>query len=1179
MMMQDRRPVGLLHRFSLVAVTIVVLLAFLTSVGLAAVETEVVSPKLMRVAATGGGTTLVPDLAAAGQILVQIAPGTTREQLQARLDAHGCTLKSVIPNTPIAVIGLPEGMSVSEGTILWAADSVTTLAEPDRLAYPTVVPNDPLYGQQYHWERIFAPTGWDVTTGSSSTVIAVLDSGSDRDHEDLAGRWWINQAELHGEDGVDSDGNGYVDDIYGWDFVEADNDPDALPTPDGNGTPPPDDDDGDDDDDIIDTRFGSSPANSLGLGPVMRTQQGNYIPGAVSHGVHVAGLIGAMTNNRVGVAGHDWQAQIMPVRVLNEMGFGLSSWIVGGIQYAVDNGAHVINMSLGVSTFVDSFTPVIANAYRAGVVVVVAAANDGHVFTDDRSTWYSPVCNDGPNLGQDNFVLGVAATDRNDVAASFTNRDGSSYNFVDVCAPGVDIFSTLYTNPNYPDFTEPYGSMSGTSMACPIVAGLVGLMKAQFPRYTPDNIINQIRITADDISRQNPGIADTLGTGRINTAAALGLDVPPDPVSNLVARDTPGDEGGSITVTWTLSPQDSHDVTGYTLMRARESGLIPNTPGSFSLLANLPPGTSAYIDAPVPDDVPFWYQVITHDESNSVPSAIAGPARARDDLPPPPIENLVAVDTQADEGGAITLSWLGYEPPDDLEEYRIYRAMADITNVADMEPIAVLPHDARMHYIDRTTVDGTEYWYAVTGVDDVGNEEAEVNSAGPVISNPNFAFSYPAGLSMISVGAVPSEAGLRTIADILRLQPGGEANLAYWDPTSNGGEYILWSQTPGASAFTHQLGRSWWLRTPRPIIVNISGQAAPEGDFQKQVVSGWNQIGNPFPNQFDFSTTQVTGIGQGTPVNLATSNQLGYTRDYAWSYDTRTNSYRLIAGVDLPFATKTLDRARGALFLARRPATLLLKRQVLPAADSEARTAEFDGWALRLVAETQGMADTDNFLGVCANAEELSGMVSPPRPDADLDLYFVRPAADGGRFATDFVAPEATREWEVRVACAVPGATVRVSWPDLSDLPGDIRPMLVDNETGRTIYLRTSTGYSYEVGEHGTERSFTLRIADEGAGALAINTLSAAAAAGRAQIVYALSQDASVDIEVLNIAGVTVRRIIAGRVQQAGPQQVTWDGRNAAGVSAPSGRYIVRVTARSDDGQQVSAIRSLQLQR
>jgi hypothetical protein len=98
------------------------------------------------------------------------------------------------------------------------------------------------------------------------------------------------------------------------------------------------------------------------------------------------------------------------------------------------------------------------------------------------------------------------------------------------------------------------------------------------------------------------------------------------------------------------------------------------------------------------------------------------------------------------------------------------------------------------------------------------------------------------------------------------------------------------------------------------------------------------------------------------------------------------------------------------------------------------------------------MADTDNFLGVCAAPDSLSGMISPPRPDADLDLYFVRPAAEGGRLATDFVAPEAAGEWEVRVACAVPGATVRLSWPDLSELPGDIRPMLVDN-ADRTHHL------------------------------------------------------------------------------------------------------------------------------
>ncbi|MBD3291620.1 MAG: hypothetical protein GF393_01745, partial [Armatimonadia bacterium] len=671
---------------------------------------------------------------------------------------------------------------------------------------------------------------------------------------------------------------------------------------------------------------------------------------------------------------------------------------------------------------------------------------------------------------------------------------------------------------------------------------------------------------------------DTLGEGRINTAAALGLDVPPEPVENLVARDTVGDEGGSITVTWGLPPEDDVDVIGYNVLRAPESQTIPNTPGSFSQVANLDPGTAIYTDAPVPDDTPYWYQVVTLDESNAVPSSVAGPARARDDLAPPPVDNLVAVDTQADEGGAITLSWLGYEPPEDIEEYRIYRAEAEITDVSELEPLVVRDPDLSLHYVDRTTLDGTEYWYAVTGVDDHDNEETLVTSAGPVISNPNFSFSFRPGMSIIAVGAIPSDADLDDIDEILGLDPEGDADLAHWDPTLNGGEYVLWSQMPGAGVFNHQLGRSWWLNTDQSILINVTGAAAPEGDFERQVVGGWNQIGNPFPNAIDFSATEVTGIGQGTPVSLETSNQLGYTRDYAWAYDSRSNSYQLVAGADLPFATKMLDKGRGALFLAKRPATLLFKRQVLPAAD-EARPAEFDGWALRLIAEAQGMADTDNFVGVCSDADAVSGMISPPRPDADLDLYFVRPAADGARMATDFVAPEGDTEWEVRVACAVPNASVRLSWPDLTDLPDDVRPMLVDEAAGRTIYLRTSTGYTYEVGDEPTARTFTLRIADDGAEALAINTLSAGATAGRAQIVYALSQDANVELEVLNIAGVTVRRILAGRAQQAGPQQVTWDGRNASGSNAPSGTYIIRVTARSADGQQVSAIRSLQLER
>ncbi len=1137
-MMYGRRRFGLGSGSPLVCCAVLALIV-LSSAGVLAFDTEVVSPRMYTMSTRGGGQQTVPDLAVSGRVLVELAPGTTMAQLQDRLAANKCTLTSAIPNTRVVVVGLPEGMSVVEGRDLWASETVAAAAEPDYLKYATAVPDDPLYPQQWHWPKISAPTGWDIETGTASTVVAICDSGYDPDHEDLVDKYWVNQAELAGNPGEDDDGNGYVDDIHGWDFIDDDNDPDAGPVASGD----------------------------------------LYTPGAVCHGSHAGGLVGATTDNGIGVAGHDWACQLMMVRVLDLLGSGTDSTVVAGVQYAIDNGADVINLSIG-GAYSSIYNSVFATANAAGVVIVCAAGNESWVFTDDPATWMSPVCNDGDDPSATNNVLGVGATDSADIAASFTNRDASSYNFVDVMAPGVDVLSTLYYNPTFPDLATPYGPMSGTSMACPIAAGLAALVKGHFPSFSANDVINQIRGSCDDISEQNPLIADTLGQGRINTAGALGLDVPPDPVTNLQARDTLGDEGGSITVTWTLPPQDDDDVTGYNVLRAPESDTIPGAPGNFSQIASLEPGTDAFIDAPVPDHTPYWYQVNTLDASNIVPSATAGPAIARDDLPPAAVDNLVAVDTQADQGGAITLSWHGYDPPDDIAEYRIYRAGSEFTDVSAMEPLATQSPGAALHYVDRTTVDGTEYYYAVTGVDDEENEETTVTPAGPAISNPNFAFEYPAGLSIIAVGAVPSDPAARHIADILGIDDDGDSDLAYWDPTLDGGAYVIWSTTPNAAVFQQALGRAWWLKTDEPIVVNVSGEGAPAGDFEQQVVAGWNQLGNPFAGTLNFADTEVTGIGQGTPVSLQTSNQLGYTRDYAWGYDPFENSYRLITGANLPFASSEIESGEGVLFLARRPATLVLKEPtgVAAAARDEERPS-FDGWALRLVAEAGEVADTDNFLGVSSCADQLNGVISPPRPDTDLDLYFVRPGAADARLATDFAQSQDEAEWQIRVACTMPGATVRLSWPDLSQLPADCRPVLTDNRTGRSVYLRTSTGYSYDVGDEPGEAAFTLRIAGDGAEALAVNALSVAPAGGGAQVAYSLSRAGSVDIEVLNIAGRTVRRLVADRAQEAGPQQVTWDGRNASGAPAPAGTYLVRVRARAADGQQVSAIRSLQLDR
>lgn len=1143
-MMYGRRPVGPTLRLLLVIAAAGTLIT-LSVMSVAALETEVVSPRTFTVPAPDGGMRVVGDEAVSGQVIARVADAVTAEQLHERLQAQDATLKSHIPNTPLVVVGLPPDVSVNDGVAMLSAEKVFSYVEPDRLVYPhqhpVREPNDALYREQWHWPRISAPMGWAIQTGSPEIVVAVIDSGYDPDHPDFdPERYWVSDAGTPGYDfwaeehGIDKDLN----------------DPDAGPLP-----------------------------------------GQEYSPGDISHGVHVAGIIGAATDNNEGVAGHDWNCRLMILRVFGPEHPTPSSMTIRATQWAIDNGADVINLSLGSEVYLEAWDAVIADAYRRGVVVVTSAGNDAHVFTDDRATWRSPVCNNRPAPGITNAVLGVAAIGRDNEYAIFrpgreTNRDASSLNFVDVSAPGKEILSTLYYDPELPWLGERYGEAQGTSMAAPIVSGLAALLLAQEPHFTVDQVIQRIRDTTDDISEYNPpDIYPTLGTGRVNTAAALRVGEPPEPVRNLVARSTPNTEAESITITWRVSPQD-RDLLEYRLMRAEEApDSDPTAPhrGELRLLATLEPGTNHYVDHDVEEGLPregpwYWYQVIAVDDSHQVPSEVVGPVEAEDDVPPVQVETLVARDTPADDGGSISLSWRGYQPPQDLEYFNIYRAETEFTDVTNMEPhVTGLPTEP-MQYMDTDdVVDGVEYWYAVTGVDDWDNEEKTVTPAGPVIANPNFAFSYRAGLSIISLGAVPP-GEVRSIADIMGIAPGEGTNLAYWDPGIN--DYVIWSASPTAGVFNHRLGRAWWLKTESPILVNLSGQPAGPGGFERSVVPGWNMVGNPFATRLDFAGTEVTNIGRGTPVDLATSNDLGFTRDYAWAFDTAANSYRLVTGADLPFAQRTLDRGRGLLIRAHRPATLVLHRAVAPAAtDADDERLALDGWALQLVAEAGGMADTDNFLGVASNADALSGVVSPPRPDTDLDLYFVRPSADGARLATDFVEPGADARWQIRVACEMPGSTVRLSWPDLTTLPNDVRPILVDNETGQAIYLRTSTGYNYEVGENPTERSFTLRLADDGAGSLAINTLSASASDAGAQIVFALSAPAAVDIEVLNIAGITVRRLVEGRQQAAGTQQVTWDGRNQSGSPVPAGRYIVRLTARSDSGQQTSAIRSLQIDR
>jgi photosystem II stability/assembly factor-like uncharacterized protein len=352
-----------------------------------------------------------------------------------------------------------------------------------RYSYPILdTPNDPLLSwQQSYFRRMKVFEGWSIGKGDSSVVIATIDGGTNWRHEDIAPNLRANPGEdinhngrfdpgpppYGDEDCVDNDGNGYVDDVIGWNFTNQTNDPTGLPW---------------------------QPWNS-------------------AHGTTTASLFGAVTNNNVGIAGSSWNCRVLPVCVADPVLDHQISWGPEGIAYANQNGASIINLSWGgYGEPSKALQDVITAATEAGALVIASAGNDDGC--NDRSPFY-------PASLQ--HVLAVGATNSvDDALAPFSNYGMS----VPVYASGVDIWSALS------DGT--YGNAGrGTSLACPLVSGLAGLLKSAHPDWTPGQIAVQIKLSADTIDGvpANDQLKGSLGHGRVNFDRALsefghvGIDV------------------------------------------------------------------------------------------------------------------------------------------------------------------------------------------------------------------------------------------------------------------------------------------------------------------------------------------------------------------------------------------------------------------------------------------------------------------------------------------------------------------------------------------------------------------------------------------------------------------------------------------------------------------------------
>lgn len=397
----------------------------------------------------------VPD-----EILVQLKSGYSVESVLSDPIAQ-IAPQEIGTKAPHGLVRLKirSGESVVSAVTALKAKEGVLFAQPNYIYQAALVPDDPSYSSQWALPKIGAPAAWDVTTGSPDVLVAVLDTGIDLNHPDLAGNLWINPGETPGN-GIDDDANGYVDDIHGWNSYSNSSD-------------------------VQDT-FG--------------------------HGTHVSGIIGAVGSNGIGVSGVNWTTRIVAAKASSGDLFTTID-LAQGIDYVTalreKKGANVvaINASLGGPVSEDPLlNQAIERAGKAGILFVAAAGNSNTDNDDQEKTPFYPASLFKP------YVLSVAATDGNDSLAVFEDSKASNYGrrTVHLGAPGKNILST-YTTPGY-------STLSGTSMAAPHVTGVIALLKSQHPGWDWIALKNKVLSSGTPVS----SLAKTTITGRRLLAAGDG---------------------------------------------------------------------------------------------------------------------------------------------------------------------------------------------------------------------------------------------------------------------------------------------------------------------------------------------------------------------------------------------------------------------------------------------------------------------------------------------------------------------------------------------------------------------------------------------------------------------------------------------------------------------------------
>jgi subtilisin family serine protease len=394
------------------------------------------------------------------RLLIEPDLAADAEALRALHHSNGARIRNLLGDGhEVQVLEVPQGTDIPRMVDRYWRSGLVLHAEPDFLLRTAATPNDPSFASQWSLHNsgqsggvpgadIGAVAGWNTLTSASNVVVAIIDSGIRYTHEDLADNMWKNPGEIPGN-GLDDDGNGYVDDLHGINSIDRTGEP-------------------------------MDPSG---------------------HGTHVAGIIGAVGDNGVGISGVAWRVQLMALRFIDDDGSGATSDAIECIDYARQHGAHIINASWGGGNYSSFMERAIRRARDAGILLVTGAGNDAADIDDD------PVYPGSYNF--DNIVV-VTGTDSSDALAWYSNYGSAT---VHLAAPGSQIYST------YGWSDTAYAHQTGTSMSAPLVAGAFALMRARYPEDDHPLLIERLLAAVNRLPTLE---GKTISGGRLNIHQALG---------------------------------------------------------------------------------------------------------------------------------------------------------------------------------------------------------------------------------------------------------------------------------------------------------------------------------------------------------------------------------------------------------------------------------------------------------------------------------------------------------------------------------------------------------------------------------------------------------------------------------------------------------------------------------